>query len=378
MNVGAQPNRHSLLRFRASMPLESNGPLVTLGEGDTPLVRSTVIGPAMGMSRLYFKLESSNPTGSYKDRIAAVGVSRALQQRAPALVGTSSGNAGASMAAYAARAGIPLYLFVLETTPPNKLHQVKVYGASTIAVRGFGMDPAVTTAVFEHVRHLAQSRGWAVTITANAYAPEAMEGVKTLSYEVCEGLSGAPDWVYVPVGGGGLLASSWKGFREAVPLGLASHRPRMAAVHPEGVPYLSEALREGTGEIQVKPCTSEISGLQVPLPPDAGLVLAALRESNGVAEAVSDEAIYQAQRDLCMREGILAEPAGATALAGLRRSLAAGRVDPGSSVVCYVTGHGLKDMAGNGRLLRGLPQVPNVDAGDLAEAIDRYFDRTGR
>lgn len=373
MTAHHRPRPSGIVRFRDQLPLSPEASLLTLGEGNTPLVPSTAIGPALGLKRLFFKLESSNPTGSYKDRIAMVAINRALQRGVPALIGTSSGNAGASMAAYASRAGLPFWLFVVDSILPNKLSQLQVYGAQTVAVKDFGLDPEVSAAVFEQVQQLAVERGWDLLITAYAFAAEAMEGVKTISYEICEELGEAPDWAFFPVGGGGLLAGAWRGFCDAEALGLATKVPKMGAIHPEGVPFLGEAFAAGTAEIPVQPCTSAISGLQVPRPPDAERVLEAVRSSNGSVIGISDALAFQLQQELVRKEGILCEPAGATALAGLIQAVAAGQIDPNETLVCCITGHGLKDMSAGSPLVQGLPAVEVVTASEVEAVVSRQI-----
>jgi threonine synthase len=312
-----------------------------MGEGGTPLVESARLGPALGM-RLYFKLESLNPTGSYKDRIASVGAAVARRLGYPAMIATSSGNAGAAIAAYAARARLKAILVVPEEAPAAKLAQIRAYGATVIGVRGAFAHPDGGSCMFRAVVETAASRGWLPMITAHRYAPAAMEGVKTLALEIIESLGQSPDRVYVPVGGGGLLAATWRGFVEAQTLGWSHATPRIVAVQPEGcspVVQMHHGLPRSTG------VTTTVSGLQVAAPPDADLVLDALRASNGAAVAVSDAEVYAAQRRLAREEAIFTEPAGAAAVAALLAGAARGVIGRGETVVCLITGSGFKDAA---------------------------------
>ncbi len=314
-----------------------------MGEGNTPLVASRRIGPDLGI-RLYFKLESLNPTGSYKDRIASVGAALARAHQRPALIATSSGNAGAAIAAYAARAGLGAVLVVPEEVPAAKLAQIRAYGAVVVAVRGVLSGPRASRRMFDAVERAADERGWLPMITAYRYAPAAMEGVKTLSFEIVETLGAAPDRVYVPAGGGGLLAATWRGFTEAAALGWVTGTPRMIAVQPEGcAPIVRAALRLPPDTDAV---TTAVSGLQVADPPDSDLALEAIDASQGSAVAVSDDAVWEAQRALARDEGIYAEPAGAASLAGLIADALAKRMPPGAVAVCLVTGTGFKAPGG--------------------------------
>jgi len=357
---------------------QARRPLVTMGEGNTPLVKSVRLGPALGLRNLYFKLESVNPTGSYKDRVAAAAVSHAVETGLGAVIGTSSGNAGAAFAAYARRAQLPCYLIVLGDTKREKLAQIQAYGATVIGIHDFGRDPRVTEAVFGLLQQVAQERRWLLGITTNTHSPIGMRGIRAIAKEICRDLQGSPDRVFVPVGGGGLFASSWQGFIDVKDDGLIDRLPRMMAVHPSGAPFLTEARRRGRADIPPAECTSAISGLQIPRPPDAEWVLAAVADSGGDILAVSDEEILEAQAALARMEGILAEPAGAAAFAGLRHAVRAGLVDPGETVVCYVTGTGLKDLGPGSRLLRDVPEFPVIRADQLADALERLEARGQR
>lgn len=340
-----QKGPHGIWRYHRFLPVPPDCAPVSLGEGETPLVRSAHLGPDLGLRNLYFKLEGSNPTGSYKDRIASVALTRCRAQRKPAVIGTSSGNTGAATAAYCSRAGVPYLLLTLENVSEPKLIQSLMYGARAIAVKGFGTDPQVSQAVFDMVQAVSRERGWELMITANACNPEAMQGVKTIAYEICQQLDWrAPGQVFVPVGAGGLLASCWQGFRECRNLGLVDGTPAMVSVQPEGCAHVARAFAAGRRQTDPFACTSLISGLQVPNALDGDLALDALYRSGGTALTVADADIYEAQRRLALQEGIFCEPAGAAATAGLIRAAAEGRVHPDETVVCLVTGIGFKDL----------------------------------
>jgi threonine synthase len=341
--ITLQTGMPGIWRYIAHLPLRTPALAVSLCEGATPLIRSANLGGMLGLPELHFKIEGANPTGSYKDRIAAVGISRLRELGKRAWAATSSGNAGAAIAAYGVRAGLEGYLFTLEKAARAKIAQILAYGPRVFAVERLGYDPAVEQATWHHIRTLCDTNNWGMLVTARRFSPHAMEGVKTIAYEVCEQLGGPPDLIYVPVGGGGLLSATWKGFVEWREAGRADRLPRMVAVQAVGCDAVSQAWQANRSVEPIQGCTSAISGIQLTAPPDGDLVLRALRESDGWAISVPDDETYQAQADLAGREGIFVEPAAAITLAGLRADLIAGRLRGGERVVCLLTGVGFKD-----------------------------------
>jgi threonine synthase len=348
--IHVRPDLPGIWRYAAHLPLRDVALGVSLGEGGTPLLRSAQIGAALGLPELCFKIEGANPTGSYKDRIAAVGVSRLRELGKRAWAATSSGNAGAAIAAYAVRAGLEGYLFTLEQAARAKIAQILAYGPRVYAVERLGYDPQVEQATWRNIQALCDANNWGMLVTARRFSPHAMEGVKTIAYEVCEQLGGAPDAVYVPVGGGGLLSTTWKGFVEWRAAGYIDRLPRVIAVQASGCDAVTQAWRAKRNVEPIQSCTSAISGIQLTAPPDGDMVLRALRESGGWAISVPDDQTYRAQADLAGREGIFVEPAAAITLAGLRADLAAGRLSGSARVVCLLTGVGFKDAGALQRL----------------------------
>ena len=348
--IPARPDLPGIWRYAARLPLRDPAGAVSLGEGGTPLLRSAHLAAELGLPALHFKIEGANPTGSYKDRIAAVGISRLRELGKRAWAATSSGNAGAAIAAYAARAGLEGRLFTLEKAARAKIAQILAYGPRVYAVERLGYDPEVEQATWRNIQTLCDANNWGMLVTARRFSPHAMEGVKTIAYEICEQLSGAPEVVYVPVGGGGLLSTAWKGFVEWHAAGHIDRLPHMVAVQPAGCDAVAQAWRASRAVQPIQSCASMISGLQLTAPPDGDLVLRALHESQGWAVSAPDEQTYQAQADLAGREGVFVEPAAAIALAGLRADLAAGRLSRDARVVCLLTGVGFKDAAALQRL----------------------------
>jgi threonine synthase len=311
--IPMQLGQPGIWRYAAHLPLRDPAHAVGLGEGGTPLLRSARVGAELGLPELHFKIEGANPTGSYKDRIAAVGIARLRELGKRAWAATSSGNAGAAIAAYGVRAGLDGYLFTLEKAARAKIAQILAYGPRVFAVERLGYDPEVEQATWRNIRALCDANGWGMLVTARRFSPHAMEGVKTIAYEICQQLANPPDVVYVPVGGGGLLSATWKGFVEWRAAGRVDRLPRIVAVQPQGCDGITQAWRAGRAVEPIDGCTSAISGLQLTAPPDGDLVLRALRESGGWAVSVPDDATYAAQADLAAREGIFAEPAAASA-----------------------------------------------------------------
>ena len=319
---------------------------LTLGEGNTPLVRSRSIGPKVGLKRLFFKVESANPTGSYKDRFAVRAVALMRGRGVHTCVATSSGNTGAALAAYCAAAGLRCRIAVVETAPEGKLQQMLAYGAEIQRVRGFGTDTVVTQRTFERLQELGRSPGHALHISAYACSPEAMEGVETLAAELVEDLPEMAQ-VFCPAGGGGLTLAVARGLQKA------GHGAAVHVVQPDGNDTMAGPLREGLAQARSVACRTAISGLQVPTVLDGDEVIAACRASGGTGHLVSDEEVWQCQQRLAKEEGLFGEPAAAVALAGALGAWKRGEIDPESPVVCLVTGSGFKDSESVARLNAG-------------------------
>ena len=304
---------------------------LSLGEGRTPLVASRRIGPRFALADLAFKLETLNPTGSYKDRFIAAELAHLLARRARACVATSSGNTGSALAAYAARCGIRCLILANEHAPAGKLSQIRAHGAELVRVRGFGASPEATRAVFALLERLTPDGALPLVVSAYRYCPAGMAGVESLGRELVEQAGAAPRHVFVPVGGGGLYTAVCRGLGRRWPV---------HAVQPEGCSTVVAAWQRGDDAIRPVNSTTRISGLSVPFDIDGSLALAGLRACGGTAVAVTDEEIYAAQRLLAQLEGILAEPAGAAALAGLLKLVEQGRLDRREPSICLVTGSG--------------------------------------
>ena len=310
-------HRHGLIeRYRDRLPFEPSDPVVSLQEGSTPLVLAERVSERVG-AEVWLKLEGANPTGSFKDRGMTCAVSAAVREGARAVICASTGNTAASAAAYAARAGLTGAVIVPEgKIATGKLAQALMHGARVIALRG-NFDQAL-----ELVRELAKRRPIALVNSVN---PFRLEGQKTASFEVLDEL-GEIDALCIPVGNAGNITAYWKGFREA------GHEPRMLGYQAAGAAPLVH------GAPVAKPETIA-SAIRIGNPARWEEAMAAVTESRGAIEAVTDEEILAAYRLLAAREGVFCEPASAASVAGLLKHGAAGA----SRVVCVLTGHGLKD-----------------------------------
>jgi len=331
---------------------------VTLGEGDTPCLRSRAIGPAHGLERLHFKLESANPSGSYKDRFAALAIGYMLARGEHTCLATSSGNTGAALAAYCAAAGIRCRIAVVETAPRAKLQQMMAHGAELERVRGFGTEAAATREVIESLERRAREPGFALQVSAFRWSPLGMQGVESLAHEFRDQLPGGAGHVFCPAGGGGLTLAVARGFEKG------GGGPAVHCVQPEGNDTIAGPLREGWSAARDVACRTAIGGLQVANVIDGDEVIAACRASGGTGHVVSDEAALEARTRLAREEGIFCEPAGAVALAGALAAAERGEFDPAAPVVCLVTGTGFKDPASLESMNAGV-DCPLVEPGEL-------------
>ena len=334
---------------------------LSLGEGATPLVRSRSIGPRAGLSQLYFKVESANPSGSYKDRFAAVAISAMCAEGKSRCVATSSGNTGAALAAYCAAAAMPCEIAIVESAPLGKLQQMLAYGARLKRVRGFGIDQQITHATFERLAELGRSPEAALQISAFHYSPLGMTGVQTISYELVEQLAETGQLlrhVFAPAGGGGLALAVARGLLD-VNCEAAVH-----VVQPEGNDTIATPLRNGEAQAHAVTCTSSVSGLQVPSVIDGNETIAECRASGGTGHTVSDIEVWKLQSQLAREEGIFCEPAGAVALAGAMKAVESGEVSKQETIVCLVTGTGFKDVASVERMTNDLV-CPTVEVSEM-------------
>ena len=314
-------------RFRDRLPVSAATPIVTLGEGSTPMLLAPRLGAELGIE-LYLKLEGDNPTGSFKDRGMTLALSKALEDGAKAVVCASTGNTSASAAAYAARAGLPCSVVVpAGRIARGKLAQAQACGARVVQIDG-SFDDALAV-----VRELTDRHPITLVNNLNPYR---LEGQKTGAFEVVDDLGDAPDWLCLPVGNGGNIAAYWRGFRESLDRGDASRPPRLLACQAAGAaPIVTGSLVDAPDTIA--------TAIRIGRPVRFIEAREAVTASEGGALAVTDEEILAAFRRLPETEGVFCEPASAASLAGLVKARAEGLVEDGARVVCILTGHGLKD-----------------------------------
>lgn len=353
-------------RFADRLPEVHGRPFVNLGEGATPTVHLGTIGRSIGLSNLYGKLEGFNPTGSYKDRIAAVSMTLALAGGKRGWIATSSGNGGSALGAYGNRAGLPGLLFVVPNIPREKLIPAQIFGTTVVSVegRGTGGTPGAAKALFEVVRTAAEEHGLFLGVTAHSFNPEGMRGADTIAYELAED-GPAPDYCYVPTGGGGLASAIGRGLRAS------GARTGVVVAQPSGCAPIAGFLRRELEMPLVERCETTVSGLQLPLPPDGELAAKTMRMTGGWGTHVPDEEIYAAQRELARVEGVFVEPACATALAAAARDRREGRLQEDASVVLILTATGLKDLSS---AERGLEPPPRIRTEGTRDAIARWAE----
>ncbi|WP_440995364.1 threonine synthase [Arhodomonas sp. SL1] len=344
-------NRYTGLinKYHDRLPLADDARVISLGEGGTPLIRLNNIPRALGRDvDLYVKFEGLNPTGSFKDRGMTVAVSQAVSEGSKALICASTGNTSASAAAYAARAGITAFVLIPDgKIAMGKLAQAIMHGATVLQIRG-NFDDGMRI-----VKELADEAPVSIVNSVNPYR---LQGQKTAAFEIVEELERVPDYHCLPVGNAGNITAHWIGYSELAlgphdeataacafcaghcryQCGLVRERPRMVGFQSRGAaPFLR-------GEPVAEPETVA-TAIRIGNPQSWEYAWAASRESGGWFDELGDDEILDAQRMLAGHEGVFCEPASAASLAGAMRDIRSGRIEQGSTVVCTLTGHGLKD-----------------------------------
>lgn len=335
----------SLWRYREFLPIEKDESIVSMGEGLTPLKNVPRYAASIGLSDLALKLDYLNPTGSFKDRGTTVSVSKLRELKIRAVMDDSSGNAGCSLAAYCAAAGIDCTLYVPATAPKEKLIQAEICGAKIVKITGSRTDVAK-----------AAQDAWKASdlyYASHNLSPFFFEGMKTLAYEIAEDLGWrVPDHVVFPVGTGGLLAGAGKGFEELMQLGWVDRVPKLHCIQSEACMPIVEAFRKGS--MLVTPAAEGetiAGGIRISNPARGKQVLQALRRTQGEAASVTDDAILRHQKLLARREGIFAEPSSCAALAGVEKLVEMGAIGAHELALVPLTGFGLKDTNSAARSL---------------------------
>ena len=315
--------------YRDFLPVSDKTPIVTLFEGNTPLVPAPRLAEATdARMQVYLKCEGFNPTGSFKDRGMTVAISKAVEIGSRAVICASTGNTSAAAAAFAARAGIRAFVMVPKgSVALGKLSQAAIHGAKVLMVDG-NFDQALSI-----VRQIAERHP--VTLV-NSLNPFRLEGQKTGAFEVCDQLGRAPDYHLIPVGNAGNITAYWRGYREYHRAGRVKELPRMIGFQAAGAAPIYE------NHVIDEPRTVA-TAIRIGNPASWGAALEAMKDSRGWIEIVTDEEILRAYRLLAREEGIFMEPASAATVAGLVKLVKSGRFEPGSTLVLTLTGHGLKD-----------------------------------
>jgi threonine synthase len=313
--------------YRDRLPVSDATPVISLREGGTPLVRANVVSERTGCE-VWLKVEGANPTGSFKDRGMTMAISKAAEEGARVVICASTGNTSASAAAYAVRAGMTCAVLVPQgKIALGKLSQALAHGAKLLQVDG-NFDECLKLA-----RDLSEQYPVALVNSVN---PVRIEGQKTAAFEIVDQLGDAPDIHALPVGNAGNITAYWKGYREYAGDAMASRRPRMWGFQAAGAAPIVR------GEVVPSPSTVA-TAIRIGNPASWKFALEARDDSGGLIDMVTDREILAAYRVLSSQEGVFVEPASASGVAGLLKMSAAGQLDPGQTVVCTVTGHGLKD-----------------------------------
>ena len=317
-----------LHRYGELLPLTASTPMLSLGEGDTPLVKSNRLGPELGCPELYFKLEGCNPTGSFKDRGMVVAIAKALEEGSIAVMCASTGNTSASAAAYGAYCDLPALVIIPKgDVALGKVAQAMAYGSKILMVDG-NFDAALKLARDFTTRH-------PITLV-NSVNPNRLEGQKTAAFEVVDVLGDAPDYLFIPVGNAGNITAYWRGFREYRQMERTTRLPRMMGFQAEGAAPIVRGVPIANPQ-------TIASAIRIGNPASWQAALEARDQSGGTIDMVSDAEILDAYRLLASREGIFGEPASAASVAGLIKKVKQGLNLSQQRVVCIITGTGLKD-----------------------------------
>ena len=347
-------------RYRELLPVGSNAVLPALFVGGTPLTTTPALARHLGIAKLFLKDDGRNATGSLKDRASSVGVVKAREKRRSIIACASTGNAASSCAGMAASMGLRSVIFVPERAPEPKVTQLLIFGATVLRVRGSYED------AFRLCQRSCEKWGW--YNRNSGINPYLVEGKKTVGLEIGEQLAWEPaDWVAVSVGDGCTVAGVWKAFRELKTLGLIARTPRILGVQAEGAAPVTAAFLSGEPMRPIEPATLADS-IAVGVPRNWKRAVLAVRESGGTMINVSDDEILEAMRYTGRLSGIFAEPAAATAVAGLRKAVAEGRVGRRASAVALITGNGLKDVQ-SARAAAGQPYELAPDGAELEEIL---------
>ena len=356
---------HTYWRYFELLPIEQKSNIISIGAGMTPLIKAEKLGQALGLNKLYVKNDSVNPTFSFKDRPAGVAVSKAKEFGLTAVGCASTGNLASATAAHAAKGGFPCYVFAPSDIEHAKIAQALAYGSKFIAVDGTYDDANRIAA------QIGDSKGIGiVNINMRSYY---VEGSKTLAYEVAEQLDWqVPDHLVVPVGSGAMLNAICKGFEELQSVSLLNSvsNMHMIAAQPHGCAPIVDAFKKGSSEIiPVENPNTIAKSLAIGDPGDGRYVLKRLKQYNGYAEESNNNEILDAILLLARTEGIFTEPAGGVSVAVLKKMIVDGKIDKNDTVICYVTGNGLKTTESIMEVL-AKPEIMQADIAKISAVVE--------
>lgn len=332
----------SVKHYSDLLPI-NHGSAISIGEGNTPLIRAKRLGFRLGIKELFLKCEYCNPTGSFKDRPVSIGISKAVEFGFSKVVVASSGNGASAVAALAAKAGLKALIFVPESTPTEKVKQAAFYGAKVFKVNG----PYSNS--YQLAKQVSFQTREVFNLTTTFINPYTVEGDKLIAYELYKQMGGiVPNAIFVPIGAGPLLVGIYKGYEELKMMGIISDLPRMVGVQAEGCSPIAKAFLAGEQHVKSDDHPKTIAGAicdgLVGYSKDGDFTLEIIRKSNGFAMMCDDQSILQAQRWLAIDEGSFVEPASATSIVAIEKSIGENKINENQIVVCLLTGHGLKDV----------------------------------
>jgi threonine synthase len=353
---------YTIWRYTPLLPVEPGAVVPPLTIGWTPLYRANSLAAELGLKQVWVKDDGRLPTASFKDRASAIAVVKAQEKGVDIVTTASTGNAAAALSGLCASVKQPNVIFVPETAPQAKIAQLLVFGSTVMLVRGTYDD------AFELCLQAAKEYGWYNRNTA--YNPYMSEGKKTASYEICEQLGWqAPDRIFVSVGDGCIIGGLHKGLKDLQALGWIDHLPRLMGIQAEGSAYMVQAWQSGQDILTKPPIEAQTvaDSISAGLPRDRLKALAAVKETDGAYLAVTDDEILAAIPALARGCGVFAEPAGATAYAGLVKAIKQGLISPDERIVVLNTGNGLKDIAGAMKAVELVGTQPSRVAPDMDE-----------
>lgn len=343
-------------RYAEYLPVTNKTPIISINEGNTPLIKADNLAKKIGVNAdIYLKYEGANPTGSFKDRGMTMAVTKAVEEGSKAIICASTGNTSAAAAAYGAKAGLKTYVLVPSGyIALGKLAQAMLYGAEIISIDG-NFDEAL-----EIVRELSEK--YPINLV-NSVNPYRIEGQKTAAFEICDALGQAPDYLCIPVGNAGNITAYWKGFKEYFENKKVSGTPKMYGFEAEGAAAIVQGKRI------YKPETIA-TAIRIGNPASWDYAVNAMKESKGLIDSVTDEEIVEAYKMLARTEGVFCEPASAASVAGLIKAHSFGKVKEGSTVVCVLTGNGLKDPDSAMKYSNSEIKKTSSNIDDIVKAIE--------